>query len=249
LPLAPGVKANSIIAIDGNEQTPNGNDGVVEYKSAHQEGAESEYIVRSGGASPDYRGSEEDPFGASEISFNVAFIITMGLKLRFRQFFADRSTLCPFHSLKCYCKKGGIPMRSLFNTVIIIFLSVVLSSCIHYVPFTSNLKERYSLTNDDIKNIQFYLSNPLRLSREVTTIDSKKVAEGHTLKSVKGKLIEEVNFSDKLPGIAMNGTGDTLDVSFEAGKWLTFVCDKDDWANRYGAYCYLKEQQTVPSSI
>ena len=48
LPLAPGVKAHSIIAIDGDEQPPNGNDGVVEYKSAHQEGVESEYIVRTG---------------------------------------------------------------------------------------------------------------------------------------------------------------------------------------------------------
>jgi hypothetical protein len=48
LPVAPGVKAHSIIAIDGNDEPPNGNDGVVEYKSAHQEGVESEYIVRSG---------------------------------------------------------------------------------------------------------------------------------------------------------------------------------------------------------
>jgi len=48
MPVAPGVKAHSIIAIDGDEEPPSGNDGVVEYKSAYQEGVESEYIVRSG---------------------------------------------------------------------------------------------------------------------------------------------------------------------------------------------------------
>ena len=48
MPVAPAVKTHSIIAIDGDDEPPHGNDGVVEYKSAHQEGVESEYIVRSG---------------------------------------------------------------------------------------------------------------------------------------------------------------------------------------------------------
>jgi len=47
-PLAPGVTGHSIIAIDGDEQPPDGDDGVVEYTSAHLEGMASEYIVRSG---------------------------------------------------------------------------------------------------------------------------------------------------------------------------------------------------------
>lgn len=48
LPLAPGVKGNSIIAVKGDEDPKYGNDGVVEYKSAHLGGMESELIVRSG---------------------------------------------------------------------------------------------------------------------------------------------------------------------------------------------------------
>mgnify|MGYP001251337603 CR=1 FL=1 len=48
MPVATGVKTHSIIAIDGDDEPPKGNDGVVEYKSARQEGVESEYIVRSG---------------------------------------------------------------------------------------------------------------------------------------------------------------------------------------------------------
>jgi pimeloyl-ACP methyl ester carboxylesterase len=48
IPVAPGIHANSIIAIRGNDQPPNGSDGVVKYTSAHVDYVESEYIVRSG---------------------------------------------------------------------------------------------------------------------------------------------------------------------------------------------------------
>lgn len=48
-PLAPGVTGHSIIAIDDPEdQPPEGDDGVVEYRSAHLDGMASELIVRSG---------------------------------------------------------------------------------------------------------------------------------------------------------------------------------------------------------
>ena len=48
MPIAPGVKANSIIAVKGNGPPEQGNDGVVKYQSAHLEGVESELVVRSG---------------------------------------------------------------------------------------------------------------------------------------------------------------------------------------------------------
>jgi pimeloyl-ACP methyl ester carboxylesterase len=46
LPFPSGIKGHSIIAIDGDEQPPEGDDGVVAYKSAHIEGVESEMVVR-----------------------------------------------------------------------------------------------------------------------------------------------------------------------------------------------------------
>ena len=48
LPVAPPIKANSIIAIQGDDQPPTGSDGVVKYTSAHVDYVESELIVRSG---------------------------------------------------------------------------------------------------------------------------------------------------------------------------------------------------------
>src|SRR5262249_594944 len=47
VPIAPGVAANSIIPVKGNGPIETGNDGVVEYSSAHIDGVESEKVVRS----------------------------------------------------------------------------------------------------------------------------------------------------------------------------------------------------------
>ena len=48
LPVAPTVKAHSIIAIKGEDHPPAGGDGVVKYTSAHLDGVESEFIVNCG---------------------------------------------------------------------------------------------------------------------------------------------------------------------------------------------------------
>ena len=48
LPLAPGVAAHSIIAVNADGQLADAEDGVVAYSSAHVEGVESELVVRSG---------------------------------------------------------------------------------------------------------------------------------------------------------------------------------------------------------
>jgi hypothetical protein len=47
-PITPGVHAHSIIPVKGTGPVEDGNDGVVEYKSAHIDGVESELVVRSG---------------------------------------------------------------------------------------------------------------------------------------------------------------------------------------------------------
>lgn len=48
LPLRPGVTGHSIVAVKPGMEIETGNDGVVEYKSAHIDGVESEFIVRTG---------------------------------------------------------------------------------------------------------------------------------------------------------------------------------------------------------
>ena len=48
IPLAPGIKGHSIISVQGEGDPTEGDDGVVEYKSAHVEYVDSEFIVKSG---------------------------------------------------------------------------------------------------------------------------------------------------------------------------------------------------------
>jgi hypothetical protein len=48
LPIAPGVVVHSIISVKGDGPVESGNDGVVEYSSAHLPEAASELVVRSG---------------------------------------------------------------------------------------------------------------------------------------------------------------------------------------------------------
>jgi pimeloyl-ACP methyl ester carboxylesterase len=48
MPIAPGIQGHSIIAIKGNDEPPEGDDGVVKYTSAHIDYVESEFLVRAG---------------------------------------------------------------------------------------------------------------------------------------------------------------------------------------------------------
>jgi pimeloyl-ACP methyl ester carboxylesterase len=48
IPLAPGVAAHSIIAVQGSGPVEDGADGVVAYRSAHLAGVDSELVIRSG---------------------------------------------------------------------------------------------------------------------------------------------------------------------------------------------------------
>ena len=61
IPLAPGVKGHSIVAVLPGMEIETGNDGVVEYQSAHINGVESEFIVRFGHSCQGY------PFTIEEV--------------------------------------------------------------------------------------------------------------------------------------------------------------------------------------
>ena len=89
-------------------------------------------------------------------------------------------------------------------------------------PFTQSLKYEYELSSDDIKQLQFRISDRIILQREVLDTD-KEVTPGHTLKRVKGKLIEEVVFPRGTPCIAVNVHRNSLDIAFEPDTYLSFT--------------------------
>jgi hypothetical protein len=61
IPIAPQVAAHSIITVKGDGPFEHGNDGVVEYTSAHIDGVESELVVNSG------RSAQSNPRTVEEV--------------------------------------------------------------------------------------------------------------------------------------------------------------------------------------
>jgi len=60
IPVAPAIAAHSIIAVRGDGPVETGNDGVVEYQSAHIDGVESELVVHSGHSAQDHPDTIEE---------------------------------------------------------------------------------------------------------------------------------------------------------------------------------------------
>ena len=108
------------------------------------------------------------------------------------------------------------------------------------IDFTRQLREQLSLTPAEIKSLQFFLSRPITLQRELSSGD-RAVSHGK-LVTKDGKYIEEVDVLDGTPGVAVdvNPDGNTIDVSFESGTklkftGLSFTLMADTWGGKDGA--------------
>jgi pimeloyl-ACP methyl ester carboxylesterase len=73
IPLAPGVQGHSIIAVQTDGDPKLGNDGVVEYSSAHLDGMASEFIVKSD------HSSQLNPLAIDEVRRILVENLTAGL--------------------------------------------------------------------------------------------------------------------------------------------------------------------------
>jgi hypothetical protein len=92
------------------------------------------------------------------------------------------------------------------------------------VPFTHEIREQNRLTDDEIKNLQFYVSHKITLRRELES-GSRQVTGSHKLVLTSGKSIEEVVVEEKTPGIALAVKGTVISISFEPGSSLDFVVE------------------------
>jgi hypothetical protein len=89
------------------------------------------------------------------------------------------------------------------------------------IAFTHELREQQGLTNEELKNLQWYVSHRITLRRELES-GGRQVTGSHKLLVVSGKNIEEVVIEEHTPGIALNVTEGTITVSFEQGSSLDF---------------------------
>lgn len=116
--------------------------------------------------------------------------------------------------------------RAIIYLVLLTFLGLFGSGCAAYVPFTQELRNEHRLSNDDLKNLQFYNSHTITLRRELTK-DSRQVTGSHKLLTIAGKLVEEVVIEEHTPGVIVKADSGRLRVSFEEGTFVEFAVRGD----------------------
>ena len=99
------------------------------------------------------------------------------------------------------------------------------SSCTS-VPFSAAMRDEHDLNDEDVKQLQYYISNKIVLHRAMTQEEYERIKEStpwYTWKKVRGKYVEEIIIRSKTPCIAIGTTNDALKISFEKGKYITFI--------------------------
>jgi hypothetical protein len=96
------------------------------------------------------------------------------------------------------------------------------TGCSSFVPFTYELRSAHRLTDDEVRNLQFYSSHEITLRREVQSQD-RQITPGHKLRLLSGRSVEEVVIPAKTPGAAVKISPDVISVSFVSGTSLDFT--------------------------
>lgn len=124
-----------------------------------------------------------------------------------------------------------------------VFLLVVLASWLsagcgtRMVALTQEIRYQNNLNDEELKSLQFYLSDDVTLRRVVESQD-RRITGGHKLQLVAGKMVEEIVIEKGTPGVAVSVGPDAIAVSFEPDAALQFslrrTADPVVDAGRYG---------------
>lgn len=143
---------------------------------------------------------------------------------------------------------------------LIALVALSLASCKNLVPYTDAMKKQHNWNNEQLKSIQFYVSDAIVLHRELTE-GSTQIVLGK-IKTLKGKKVEEIIIRGGTPGVITEIPKENkLLVSFEVNDdhYLSFgvnpsqrnryVLLASDWSNSSGKVHYSgQEYYTDPDS-
>ncbi|MCI5081258.1 MAG: hypothetical protein MRY78_06205 [Saprospiraceae bacterium] len=139
-------------------------------------------------------------------------------------------------------------------------LSMTAFSCSNLKPFTQGLLEENKWSETELKKIQFYLSEDIRLTRQITGGSSEIIAG--EIRVVNGRKVEQIIIEKGTPGVLLfRPRQDRFAVSFEADgsdKFLIFgpsnrsrgryVLKASDWERRFGTVTYDGKKYRVDAS-
>ena len=142
--------------------------------------------------------------------------------------------------------------KNLFMKKIILYLSscLLLASCSPKIPFTQVVRDKYKLSDEDLKRIQFYVSDAIVLRRG-EELGREKGTDNGTLVIKSGKNLEQIVFKRNTACVINSVVDNTkFSVSFEDGanKFLVFGSEADpngyyslkalDWNSGKGKVTY-----------
>jgi len=128
-------------------------------------------------------------------------------------------------------------MKNKFQHIIIFLISIIITSCSPRIPFTQAIRDQYKLNDQDLKHIQFYLSDPVVLKRGFSKENEKSTEEG-TLVIKSAKDVQQVIFKANTPGAVVDVfDNNKITIAFEDGieKHLVFGSN-----NSRQGYYYLQ---------
>lgn len=101
---------------------------------------------------------------------------------------------------------------------VLLFSAICLTSCMPTLtPFTERLQDENRWSDQELKRIQFYLSEDLVLTRQVNR-GSSEIRKGE-IKTINGKRVEEVVIRRKTPGVFLySRKDDHFAVTFESNS-------------------------------
>ena len=137
---------------------------------------------------------------------------------------------------------------------------VLLGSCKNLVPYTDSLKTKHNLTDDQLKHLQFYLSDPIVLQRHINESGSTEVTAGK-IRIINGEKVEEVIIPSGTPGVLVKDDNGKLEVSFERDdnhylrfganpdRYHSFVLLAGEWKGKIASVTYAGQKYfTSPES-
>ncbi len=124
----------------------------------------------------------------------------------------------------------------LLLSMVALFGCVSATSCASFepIPFTQELIDQHRLTDTDVRNLQYFVDNPIVLRREVRDAN-REVVRGR-LVTREGRLVDEVMVEPLTPGVSLEAEIGVLEVSFERPTFLYFAPGRSG-SMLTGQYC------------
>jgi hypothetical protein len=146
-------------------------------------------------------------------------------------------------------KKGIFYMKKNNLSCLLVFLTAILfTGCGQIKFFERNTQLAYNLSNEDVKNIQYYISSGIML-RHKEVEASSKVTGSNKIKKDEDVYQKNVIIFSNTPGIATDVQQDIIYVQFSDDIILTFKPESDLPEAAYTIFSINGEEITDGGSI